>query len=139
MKIYKYFVMAALAVSALVATSCNEVSGIIDNGVMHMWKITVKGEGLSGDHVYIPAGNTLQLDLKIVPSNVDVIDPVWTSSDTSIATVDKNGKITALKPGEVNIHVYSAYNPTIYDDLTLVVTTDAVMVNTDKVDQAIAE
>ena len=42
MKIYKYFVMAALAVSALVVTSCNEVNGIIDNGVMHMWKITVK-------------------------------------------------------------------------------------------------
>jgi len=39
------------------------------------------------------------LDVKITPSNATNKDVIWSSSDKLVATVDKNGKVTALKEG----------------------------------------
>ena len=49
-------------------------------------------------------------------------DIVWTSSDPSIATVDENGKVTALKGGTAVITASSATNPKISDSITIYVT-----------------
>lgn len=138
-KIYRYFAMAALAVMSLAVASCDEYKSVVDNGVWHMWKITVQGEGVQGDKVTLALGETLQLDLTIVPSHVTVVDPVWTSSDESVVTVSETGLLTAVKSGEAIIHVYSEYNPEIYDDLTVKVSGGAVGISKKLVDQKDAD
>ncbi len=52
------------------------------------------------DSVY--TGETLQLVARVKP-NAYAQDVVWSSSDTSIATVDDNGLVTAIKDGNVTI------------------------------------
>ena len=48
------------------------------------------------------AGDTLQLSAKVKPETYSQ-NVTWTSSESSIATVDENGVVTGLKAGEVTI------------------------------------
>ncbi|MGO5160640.1 MULTISPECIES: S-layer homology domain-containing protein [unclassified Bilifractor] len=51
------------------------------------------------------------------PTNAN--DIVWTSSDPSVATVDENGIVTALKGGKTVITASSETNPKISDSVTI--------------------
>lgn len=53
----------------------------------------------------IEAGQTQQFTATILPSNADNKEVEWSSSDTSIATVDATGKVTGIAVGEVTITV----------------------------------
>lgn len=53
----------------------------------------------------LTAGNTLQLKAAISPSNATNKTMTWKSSKTSVATVDKNGKVTAKGVGTATISV----------------------------------
>ena len=53
----------------------------------------------------------------VKPANAN--DIVWTSSDPSVATVDENGIVTALKGGKTVITAASETNPKISDSITI--------------------
>ena len=53
----------------------------------------------------------------VKPANAN--DIVWTSSDPSVATVDENGIVTALKGGKTVITASSETNPKITDSITI--------------------
>jgi uncharacterized protein YjdB len=48
-------------------------------------------------------GQTEDLIATVKPDNAENKEVTWTSSDTGIATVDENGKVTAIKAGNVTI------------------------------------
>lgn len=56
-------------------------------------------------------GTTYTLKATVLPENATFKDVTWSSSDTSIVTVDENGKITAKKAGTAIITCTSADNP----------------------------
>lgn len=134
-----YIVLALAAIASLTMTACDPDH--YDNAAWHMWKITVEGEGVAYKEVTISVGATLQLGLQIVPSFVNVVDPVWLSEDETVATIDKKtGLVTALKTGVTTINVYSEYNPEIYDHITLRVSGGSITIDEDDaVDQSEAE
>jgi len=55
----------------------------------------------------ITVGEEITLSVKITPEDIkqEKLEIIWTSSDESIATVDENGKVKALKAGKVTITV----------------------------------
>ena len=62
------------------------------------------------------------LNVTIEPDNATHKDLVYKSLDTKLATVDENGKITALRPGTVTIRVLSTDG--VYADCVLTVEAD---------------
>lgn len=78
-------------------------SGTVTPGVDQ--KISVKGVTLNETTATVEAGNTYQLTATVQPTNATNQKVTWSSDKTDIATVDKNGLVTAVKEGTANITV----------------------------------
>ncbi len=70
----------------------------------------------------IAIGDIGKITISIVPENATNKEVTWSSSDTTIATVDDNGNITAINEGTVAITVASVEDPqiTVSTDITIV-------------------
>ena len=67
--------------------------------------IKVSGVSLDKDALKLVEGNTATLIATISPANATNQAVTWESSDTNIASVDSNGKVTAIKAGTATISV----------------------------------
>lgn len=82
-----------------------------ESGVKTTVKVTVHEPvttitlGEKTAEIYTPL--THKFTVAVTPENASDKSVTWTSSDESIATVDENGTVTALKSGEVTITVTS--------------------------------
>lgn len=56
----------------------------------------------------LTAGDTIELAYEITPADATDKSVTWTSSDNSVATVDENGKVTAVAEGTAAITVKTA-------------------------------
>lgn len=69
----------------------------------------------------LESGGTFQYVLgEVTPANATE-SPYWECTDTSVATVDQNGLVTALKAGRTDIKVSSPSNPEVYALMSLTV------------------
>ena len=66
---------------------------------------TVTGVSISKTSAEIVVGNKLQLKATVNPSNATNKNVSWTSSNTSVATVNSRGEVSSLMPGSANIVV----------------------------------
>ena len=60
---------------------------------------------LNFNDLTLEEGDTYNLEYYITPSNVNNNKVIWTSSEPSVATIDQNGKITAVANGITTITV----------------------------------
>lgn len=68
-----------------------------------------KAEGI------LTVGNTVTLNAAVLPEEVaDETTVTWTSSDEKVATVDENGKVTAITAGEATITATAGEKSTTY-------------------------
>lgn len=79
----------------------------VNNDIIHVTGITLS----QGSAVLTNAGETLQLTATVAPENATDKGVSWMSSDTNVATVDANGKVTAVGNGTCAIIVttYDGY------------------------------
>ncbi len=61
--------------------------------------VAVTSVALNKTSVSVQAGAYSQLTATVKPANASVKNVKWTSSNTAIARVDANGKVTGVKPG----------------------------------------
>ncbi len=69
--------------------------------------VHVNGINLSNSEITIEAGLAKTISASVSPDNAEAFTVLWSSSDTSIATVSDFGKITAKKEGIVKISAKS--------------------------------
>ena len=63
----------------------------------------------------LTAGNTVALNATMLPEEIaDETTVTWTSSDEKVATVDENGKVTAIAAGEATITANAGEKSTTY-------------------------
>ena len=67
--------------------------------------VEVTGVSVSKYNVSVAVGTSETLTATITPSNATIKNPVWSSENPDIATVDNNGKITGIKVGTVKMRV----------------------------------
>ena len=70
-------------------------------------KIPVESMAVSKRKIKLKAGEEKQLDASVSPKDATVQTKKWYSDDESIATVDENGLVTAVKSGVVNVFAIS--------------------------------
>ncbi|WP_336791069.1 choice-of-anchor I family protein [Paenibacillus sp. MMO-177] len=81
-----------------------EVGGKVGIYQLNVTKVSIAQKSLS-----LTAGGTAgQLTATVVPANGSSSSFTWSSSDSSIATVDQNGKVTPVKAGTAVIKATSA-------------------------------
>ena len=56
-------------------------------------------------NIVLGLGNTCQMQVTVLPENASYKKVLWKSSDSSIASIDKDGVVTAIKEGFVTITV----------------------------------
>ena len=70
--------------------------------------VSVTGVTLNNSEYRMSVGETHQLTATIAPANADNHTVSWSSSNTSVATVDANGLVTAVGTGSATITVTTA-------------------------------
>ena len=96
-------------VKGLKAGTCNVTAVSEDGGFEYECTVTVlpiikvTEINLWPTSAIIKAGQNQQFTATILPSNADNKEVEWSSSDTSIATVDANGLVTGVANGEATI------------------------------------
>lgn len=81
------------------------VGYILKKWVYEVTYTKVTGVSLNTTYTNLTVGDTLNLAATVAPSNADIKTVKWSSSDASVASVDQNGKVTALKAGVATINV----------------------------------
>lgn len=92
--------------------------------VTNTYKPTVDVESvtLSESKLDMFVGDSETLTATVLPAEATEKDVTWTSSDPKVATVDENGKVTAVKAGTATITVSVKSNPELTDTCEVTVT-----------------
>ena len=89
--------------------------GVVPENLKAETKVTVTTnvEGITLDKTegVLTVGNTVTVTATVIPDTATNASVTWTSSNKAIATVDSEGKITAVAPGTATITATSDSNP----------------------------
>ena len=89
--------------------------GVVPENLKAETKVTVttnvEGITLDKTECVLTVGNTVTATATVTPDTATNASVTWSSSDEAIATVDSEGKITAVAPGTATITATSGSNP----------------------------
>ncbi len=92
--------------SATITVTTNDGNFMATTGVtVQAAAIPVTGVNVNPTSATLTEGETLLITATVLPNNADNQSVSWSSNDTSIATVDTNGLITAVAEGSATITV----------------------------------
>lgn len=74
---------------------------------------------VKGSDSPLKIGKSMTLRAAVLPKTISNQNVTWSSSDEAIATVDKNGRVTALSPGQVIITAASVRDPMVCGQFTV--------------------
>ena len=113
-------------ISAIAKGKCIITATSVDGGYIAQCEVTVLQpvESLSFEKHSMPmkVGDTETMFAQVIPSSADNKNITWSSSNEQVASVDVNGNVTALKPGEAWIKAISVDNAEAKDSCKVTVT-----------------
>lgn len=107
--------------------------GVVPDGLSAETKVTVTTKveqiALSKAEGVLTVGNSVTVTATVTPDNATNTTINWTSSDEKVATVDSNGKVTAVAAGNATIKATSESDGDVSADYALTVNKAAVKQN----------
>ena len=94
--------VTAVANGMTVVTASLE-SGVTATVTVSVVDVPAKSVKLNKNKLKMIVGGQQELKVRVSPANATISTAFWSSSKESVATVDENGKITALTPGKTVI------------------------------------
>lgn len=109
-----------IGIQAYESTSCITKVSILDTSAVVI-PSPVKSVTVTPSTAALVVGDTTTLTAEVLPA--DATDPsiTWASSDEKIATVDKNGKVTAVAEGKATITATSNADDTVFGSCAVTV------------------
>lgn len=105
-----------------VITAINQDNVVVGSCLINVYQ-AIEKITLSESLVTVPLSTgTFQLYATITPETAKEQDVIWSSTDTSVITVDQRGKVTLKKPGKAAIVVTSKVNSSIMAICNVIVT-----------------
>lgn len=99
--------------------------GVVPGGLSAETKVTVTTKveqiALSKTEGVLTVGNSVTITATVTPDNATNATVNWTSSDEKVATVDSNGKVTAVAAGNATIKATSESDGDVSADYALTV------------------
>lgn len=83
--------------------------------------VEVTGDGVSSGALNLTEGQNAALNATVAPNDAISKDVVWTSSNSSVASVSGTGKVTALKNGTATITATSKMKSSVKGTVTVTV------------------
>ncbi len=106
-------ITANKAGSAIIRATSNLDASLFDEITVNA-TIAVNEILISPVETSFDVGETVNFNAQVLPANATNKSIVWSSSDTSIASINANGVATILKAGDATITATSVSNPSIF-------------------------
>ncbi len=99
--------VTALSAGQATITATTNDGGLTASCIVNVTQkiIPVNGVSLNYSELELSVGDSENLIAKVLPTNVTNKEVIWYSTDDEVASVDENGKVTALKVGETMITI----------------------------------
>lgn len=97
-----------------------------DNEVVPNQEVTVSEVNMITQLSSVGVGESIQLEVDVIPKEADNLQVFWSSTNEFVATVDETGVLTAHAVGEVRVFVISIDNPKKSDLLDIQVLKEAL-------------
>ncbi len=111
------------------ATKITATSGIVKTSAKVTVTTKVEQIALNKTEGVLTVGNSVTVTATVTPDNATNTTVNWTSSDEKVATVDSNGKVTAVAAGNATITATSESDGDVSADYALTVNKAAVKQN----------
>ena len=106
----------------LVATTCfNLIAPEVPANIEAEYIYLPEDIEITGDTKVDEKGASLQLGIKATPNDASA-DVIWSIDNSNIALISKNGLLTPLSNGTVTVTATSAFDDSVYDTHTVVIT-----------------
>jgi len=89
--------------NGLTSVTASLESGVTATVMVSVVDVPAKDIKISKSKLKMTVGGQHELKSRIAPANATITQAFWSSSNEAVATVDENGKISALAPGKVVI------------------------------------
>ncbi|MBQ0165448.1 MAG: Ig-like domain-containing protein [Bacteroidales bacterium] len=106
--------------SAIITATAKDGSGVYGSCTVTV-NVAVSSISVTPSTASLAVGDTQQLSATVSPSNAINKSVIWTSSDTSVATVSSTGLVTAKAKGTVTIKATAADGSGVYGSCTVTV------------------
>lgn len=117
--------------SATITAKANDGSGVSVSCevLVKATEVNVSGISISQNSASLTAGETLALTATVSPDDATDKSLSWSSSNTSVATVDSNGNVTAIAAGTASIKVIASGASSVFDTCYITVSEKTAITN----------
>ena len=113
--------LLTLLVAPLLLTGCNPTTNTSSNTSQSesIQEIHVNSIDITNNDITMKIGEVLTLNVNVLPNNAVNKLVNYESSDSTVASVDFNGKVTARKVGNCKIKAISDDDPSKFDEINI--------------------